>query len=134
MLFRSASIVDVYDALTSNRVYHKGMEAVAALKKLLEWSKTHFREDLVHHFIRTIGIFPVGSLVSLKSGRLGVVVDPDNKDLLHPTVRVIYDTNAGRALPPQDIDFSKLVGDKTADQIVGHESPHRWGLDPYAYL
>ena len=127
-----ASIVDVYDALSSNRVYHRGMEPVAALKKLFEWSKTHFNEELVHHFIRTIGIFPVGSLVSLKSGRIGVVVDPDNTDLLHPTVRVIFDMNSGCALPPQDIDFS-LTG-QAADQIIGHESPQRWGIDPYAYL
>jgi len=129
-----ASIVDVYDALTSNRVYHSGMDPVAALKKLFEWSKSHFSEELVHHFIRTIGIFPVGSLVSLKSGRIGVVVDPDNKDLLHPTVRVIFDINSGRHVAPQDIDFSQTGTGKAADQIVGHESPQRWGIDPYAYL
>ena len=129
-----ASIVDVYDALTSNRVYHRGMDPVAALKKLFEWRKTHFNEELVHHFIRTIGIFPVGSLVSLKSGRIGVIIDPDNKDLLHPTVRVVFDMNTGQALPPQDIDLSKTGQGKGADQIVGHESPQRWGIDPYAYL
>ena len=129
-----ASIVDVYDALTSNRIYHTGMEPVAALKRIFEWSKSHFDEKLVHHFIRTIGIFPVGSLVSLRSGRIGVVVDPDNRDLLHPTVRVIYDMNTGHAIPPSDIDFSEAGGSKPSDQIVGHESPHRWGIDPYAYL
>ena len=129
-----ASIVDVYDALTSNRVYHRGMDPVAALKKLFEWSKTHFNEELVHHFIRTIGIFPVGSLVSLKSGRIGVVVDPDNQDLLHPTVRVVYDMNSGQALPPVDIDLSRSSDGKAIDQIIGHESPQRWGIDPYAYL
>jgi len=128
-----ASIVDVYDALTSNRAYHSGMDPVAALKKLFEWSKSHFSEELVHHFIRTIGIFPVGSLVSLRSGRIGVV-DPDNKDLLHPTVRVIFDMNSCRYLPPQDIDFTRAGGGRLADQIVGHESPQRWGIDPYAYL
>ena len=127
-----ASIVDVYDALTSNRVYHTGMDPVAALKKLFEWSKSHFAEELVHHFIRTIGIFPVGSLVALRSGRIGVVIDPDNKDLLHPTVRVIFDTNTCRKLKPEDIDFS--LGGKADDPIVGHESPQRWGLDPYEYL
>jgi len=134
MFGQMASIVDVYDALTSNRIYHSGMEPVAALKKIFEWSKSHFNEELVHHFIRTIGIYPVGSLVSLKSGRIGVVVDPDNMNLLHPTVRVIFDMNSGRRIPSQDIDFS-MTGDSTPiDKIVGHESPQRWGIDPYAYL
>ncbi len=129
-----ASIVDVYDALTSNRVYHSGMDPVAALKKLFEWSKSHFNEELVHHFIRTIGIFPVGSLVMLKSGRIGVVIDPDNNNLLHPVVRVIYDTNTSRKLSPQDIDFSKTGESQATDNIIGHELPQRWGIDPYAYL
>ena len=64
------AIVDVYDAITSNRVYHKGMAPTDALKKLLEWSKFHFNPELVQSFIRTIGIYPSGSLVRLESGRM----------------------------------------------------------------
>ena len=80
------------------------IEPTAALKKLFEWGKSHFNEELVHHFIRAVGIYPVGSLVRLQSGLLGVVVEPDEEDLLHPTVRVIYDMVRGRqqsaGMPP----------------------------------
>ena len=129
-----ASIVDVYDALTSTRIYHNGIAPTAALKKLFEWSKSHFNEELVHHFIRAIGIYPVGSLVSLESGLIGVVIDPDNKDLLHPTVRVVYDMKAQTWITPRVIDLSVKIGKTAPDRIVRHESPQQWGIDPYAYL
>jgi putative nucleotidyltransferase with HDIG domain len=73
-----ASIVDVYDALTSNRIYHLGCEPTEALKMLLEWSGQHFDPLLVQQFIRTLGIYPVGSLVMLESGLLGVVVEQNS--------------------------------------------------------
>lgn len=129
-----ASIVDVYDALTSNRIYHQSIEPTAALKKLFEWGKSHFNEELVHHFIRAIGIYPVGSLVRLESGLLGVVVEPDNENLLHPTVRIVYDVTSGTFVPPHDMDLSKPPAGTEGDKIVGHESPRKWHIDPYAYL
>ena len=128
-----ASIVDVYDALTSNRIYHQSIEPTAALKKLFEWGKSHFNEELVHQFIRAVGIYPVGSLVRLESGLLGVVVEPDGADLLHPTVRVIYDMTRGSYVSPRDLDLSKQAAGG-GDKIVGHESPRKWHIDPYAYL
>lgn len=129
-----ASIVDVYDALTSTRIYHKGIEPTAALKKLFEWKTSHFNEALVQQFIRAIGIYPVGSLVSLKSGLLGVVIDPDNKNLLHPVVRVVYDMKRNSRITPRDIDLSVKPDAKGADRVIGHELPEKWGIDPYSYL
>jgi putative nucleotidyltransferase with HDIG domain len=123
-----ASIVDVYDALTSNRVYHKGMEPTAALKKLFEWSKFHFNEELVQHFIRVIGIYPVGSLVSLESGLLAVVVQQGENNLLHPLVRAIFDPVKG-FITPYDIDLA--TGN---DCIANHEQPTKWGVDPFKYI
>jgi len=126
-----ASIVDVYDALTSNRVYHKGMEPTVALKKLFEWSKFHFNEELIQHFIRVIGIYPTGSLVSLESGLLAVVVRQGEKSLLHPLVRAIFDPNTG-FVTPRDIDLATPPG--SSDRIVQHELPGMWGIDPFKYL
>lgn len=126
-----ASIVDVYDALTSNRIYHKGMEPTAALKKLFEWSKFHFNEELVQHFIRVIGIYPIGSLVRLESGLLAVVVRQGEKSLLHPVVRAIFDPKTG-FVTPHDIDLSRPPG--SSDRISHHELPGKWGIDPFKYL
>jgi HD-GYP domain-containing protein (c-di-GMP phosphodiesterase class II) len=68
---RMAAIVDVYDAITADRCYHKGMPAAEALRKMWEWSSAHFDQKLLQAFMRCVGIYPVGSLVRLESGRLG---------------------------------------------------------------
>lgn len=127
-LGRMAAIVDVYDALTSNRVYHKAMEPSEVLKKLLEWSGSHLDGDLVQQFIRTLGIYPVGSMIRLAGGRLGVVVE-QGQDLLHPTVRLVFDTVRMIALQPRDLHISEFT-----EQIVDYEEPQEWGLDAMAYL
>jgi len=126
-----AAIVDVYDAITSNRIYHQAMEPTAALRKLLEWSKFHFNEELVQHFIRCIGIYPVGTLVSLESGLLGVVIEEGTQNLLHPIVRVVYDSRKDSPLPPYEIDLSQA---SAKDRIVGHESPAKWKIDTQQFL
>lgn len=125
-----ASIVDVYDALTSNRVYHKGMEPTSALKKLFEWSKFHFNEELVQQFIRVIGIYPPGSLVCLDSGQLAVVIKQGEQSLLKPQVRIIFDPRSGY-IAPRDVD---LADRHTTEKIVSHELPDKWGIDPYKYF
>lgn len=124
-----AAIVDVYDALTSNRVYHKGMEPTAALKKLFEWSKFHFNAELVQRFICLIGIYPVGSLVKLESGMLAVVVAPGVESLLRPIVRTVFDVKRNLYTPPQDVNLSDKL-----DSIVQYESPGDWGIDPFKFL
>ena len=72
-LAQMAAIVDVYDAITADRCYHKGMSAAEALRKIYEWSKFHFNPAYVQEFMRCVGIYPVGTMVMLESGRLGVV-------------------------------------------------------------
>jgi putative nucleotidyltransferase with HDIG domain len=125
---RMTAIVDVYDALTSNRVYHKGAEPSGVLKNLLEWSGTHLDGDLVQQFIRTLGIYPVGSLVRLSGGRLAVVVE-QSEDLLRPVVRVVYDSGRKLHLQPRDLHLIRAT-----EQIVDFEEPLEWGLDPTSFL
>jgi putative nucleotidyltransferase with HDIG domain len=131
-LGRMAAIVDVYDAITSNRIYHKGMEPPAALTKLFEWSEQHFDPELVQHFIQAIGIYPVGSLVRLASNRLAVVMEQGGHGLLFPTVRVVYDIQRGRKLAPVDLDLTDPV--TGGDAILRNEEPENWGIDPFEYL
>ena len=118
------AIVDVYDALTSNRVYHKGMPPTEALRKLLEWSKFHFKPELVQAFIRAIGIYPSGSLVRLESGRLAVVRTQHADRLMQPAVTVIFHTK-GHYLPPETVDLRH-----SQDRIVGYEAFETWNIDP----
>ncbi len=123
-----AAIVDVYDAITSERVYHKGMEPHLALRKLLEWSKYHLNHKLTQNFIRCLGIYPIGTLVRLQSERIGVVVESRDSNLLLPVVRVMMDARRRSYLTPKDLDLSTLSGD-AQDRIVGAEEPKNWPID-----
>lgn len=83
------SITDVYDAITSDRVYHDGMTPHEALKKMYEWAPGNFDDQLMQSFIRTIGIYPVGSLVELTSGHIGLVVKLNEEKRLKPIIIMI---------------------------------------------
>jgi len=133
-LAQMAAIVDVYDALTADRVYHKGIPAAAALRKIYEWSKHHFNQQLVQEFMRCVGIYPVGTLVLLESGRLGVVVEPHETNLLAPKVNVFYSTKANTYIKPETVDLARGLGFGGGDKIVGHESPSKWNVDPMRFM
>ncbi|GGY54203.1 phosphodiesterase [Bacterioplanes sanyensis] len=122
---KMCAIADVYDAITADRVYHKGLPPTAAMKKLLEWSGTHLEEHLVHRFIRSMGIYPVGSLVKLRSGRLGVVVEAGEKDQRTPIVKVIYHATKRQYLPVELLDLSKP---SNQDEIVQAVDPERYNI------
>jgi len=129
-----ASIADVYDAITSDRVYHKGMEPAEAIRKIFEWSKHHFQEGLSHWFIKCVGIYPVGTLVRLESGLLAVVAEPGQSSILQPVVRAVYDPSKRRLIHPKDIDLSLPAGQGGGDRIVGYENPEHWKINPLDFL
>jgi putative nucleotidyltransferase with HDIG domain len=129
-----AAIVDVYDAITSDRVYHRGLTPADALKRLFEGAGSHFDPQLVQLLIRTLGIYPTGSLVMLESGRLAIVVEQSGGNLLQPRVRVVYDTRKASFVPPFDVDLARTAGHGGEDRILRHESPQKWSVDPLAYL
>lgn len=128
---RMGAIVDVYDAITSDRCYHKGMAPTAALGRLLEWSKYHFDPDMVRAFVKCVGIYPTGSLVRLDSGRLGVVMEQHEEKMMQPRVRVFFHAEHKRYLPPEIIDLS-WPGCK--DRIGGHEEFETWNIDPKRWV
>ena len=129
LLAKMSAIVDVYDAITSDRCYHRGIAPTDALRKMFEWSKFHFEEKLVHQFMRTIGIYPVGTLVKLESGRLGVVIEQTDGNLLAPKVRAFFSTRSNVYIPPETLDLAR-----GADRIVNHELAEQWGVDPRRFL
>jgi putative nucleotidyltransferase with HDIG domain len=129
LIGKMSAIVDVYDALTSVRVYKDAWEPTLALKKLIEWSPDHFDAGLVQHFIRCLGIYPVGSLVELESGLLGIVMEP-GEDLLRPKLRVIYNAKKSRYEKVRDIDLAK----SQVDRIIGAVKPLDYKIDLSEYL
>ncbi|RZI41851.1 HD-GYP domain-containing protein [Herbaspirillum sp. HC18] len=133
-LAQMAAIVDVYDAITADRCYHKGMPAAEALRKIYEWSKFHFNPVHVQGFMRCVGIYPVGTLVLLESGRLGVVIEPHETNLLAPKVNVFFSTKSNTYIKPVEVDLSKPLGMGGGDKIVSHESPAKWRVDPMKFF
>lgn len=129
-----AAICDVYDAITSVRCYHNAMTPHEALRKIFEWSKFHFNPQLVHQFLRIIGIYPVHTLVMLESGRIAVVLEQAEDNLLQPIVKAFYDSKQRHYIPPQVIDLSKSLGHGGGDRIVSHETAEKWGLSPEKFL
>lgn len=128
---RMVAIVDVYDAITADRVYHKGIPPTQALKKLLEWSNSHFDLNLVHDFIRCIGVYPVGTVVRLKSKKLAIVTEQHEKDQRTPKVKIVFDERLPGFTKPKDVDLSKP---SVQDEIVGTVNPEQYEINIADYL
>ncbi|MBP7131944.1 MAG: phosphodiesterase, partial [Aquabacterium sp.] len=121
---KMGAVCDVYDAITSNRPYKTGWDPAESLMKMATWTKEgHFDERVFQAFVKSMGIYPTGSLVKLQSGRLAVVVEQGKGSLLSPIVRVFFSTKSNQPIPVELIDLSKSV-----DQIVARESKSQWGF------
>lgn len=104
---RMSCIVDIFDALTATRCYKEAMSPAAAFKILLSLTPFHLDEKLVYEFIRCIGVYPVGSLVQLSDGRIGIVWDAKDRDALHPILKCFYSIKHKRYTEVAMIDLSK---------------------------
>jgi HD-GYP domain-containing protein (c-di-GMP phosphodiesterase class II) len=121
---RMGAVCDVYDAITSNRPYKAGWDPSESVQRMAQWAREgQFEESIFQAFVRSIGIYPTGSLVKMASGRLAVVVEQGSQSLLHPVVRAFYSTKSKEPIRPELIDTAK-----STDQIVSRESPSQWGF------
>ena len=103
---RIIGVCDVYDALTSKRVYKDAMFPHRALGILYSGrEKEHRTEDLVH-FIRMMGVYPVGSLVKMQDGSIGVVSVVNNSHPTKPVVVMVRDPK-GNPVPHVVRDLSE---------------------------
>ena len=123
---KMGAVCDVYDAITSNRPYKAGWDPAESLRKMAEWAKGHFDEAVFQAFVKSLGIYPVGSLVLLASGRIGVVIEQSEKSLLTPKVKAFYSTKSHSRIKPEIIDLSRPPGSN--DKITGREDPAKWNF------
>lgn len=116
------AIIDVYDAITSDNSYKKAISAEMALKKIFEWRAKDFNRELVESFISCMGIFPIGSLVELSTGDIGVVVTINRARRLKPKVALVLtakhkpyreklftDLHKDKAINGKDIKIKKVL-------------------------
>ena len=130
-LGQMAAIVDVYEALTSQRTYRAAMEPSHALQRIFGWSKQQFNHGLVQRFIQCVGIYPVGTLVMLDSGLIAIVVETNPGNLLRPVVRTVLDSRRDQILTPRDLNLAKPT---VKERIVSSESAARWKINMGLYL
>ncbi|HZX32490.1 MAG TPA: HD-GYP domain-containing protein [Rhodocyclaceae bacterium] len=121
---KMGAVCDVYDAITSNRPYKAGWDPAESVKRMAEW-KGHFDPTVFQAFVKSLGIYPVGSLVRLESGRLGVVIEQTEKSLLTPRVKVFFSTKSQAYIKPEIIDLSRPG---CHDKIAGREDAAKWGI------
>ena len=125
MLARMGAVCDVYDAITSNRPYKAGWDPAESLARMASW-KGHFDEAVLKAFIKSLGIYPTGSLVRLSSGRLAVVVEHNQARITCPRVKVFFSTSSGTQLRPQMLDLA-LPG--CTEKIIGREPRENWPFE-----
>lgn len=126
LLARMGAVCDVYDAVTSERPYKSGWDPSQALAQMATW-KGHFDTMIFQSFVKSVGIYPTGSLVRMRSGRLAVVLEQNPSALTKPRVKLFFSTKSGLPLKPQILDLTAAQG---TDQIESREDPEKWNF-PY---
>ncbi len=119
---RIAGIADVYDAMTSNRVYQKGMRPEDALKRLYHSRGSLFEPELVERLIKCLGVYPIGTCVELNTGEAAIVRMINHSHPLQPMVLLIADME-GKPFPePLEADLKEDAG----RWVVGSKRPEEF--------
>jgi HD-GYP domain-containing protein (c-di-GMP phosphodiesterase class II) len=113
-----AGLVDCFDALTHPRPFGEVLAPSNALSMIYNWRDIQFDGPLVEQFIQCIGIFPVGSIVELNSGEMGIVIAQNLARRLQPRVMVVLDAS-GHPKKPQ------LILDLAKDPKMDADTPYR---------
>ncbi|KTA81790.1 HD-GYP domain-containing protein [Aeromonas salmonicida] len=122
---RMSGIVDVYDAVTADRVYKQGMQPTQAFRILLKGADHHFDRLLVTKFIKCMGVYPVGTLVQLSNQRLAIVMQRNPQEPLKPVVKVIYHATQRHYLEVQWLDLAKSGVQESIESTV---DPKEFGI------
>jgi len=123
---RMIAIVDSYDAMTADRVYKSSMSPLKAFKNLIKEAPDSYDKELVEQFVQCLGLYPVGTLVKLNSGKLGLISKLNKSKPLQPFVRVFYNTRLNQAIAMKEIDLSKP---KHNDQIDCCIKPEEFNIN-----
>jgi len=117
----ATAIADVYDAMTSDRVYHRGLAADKVLRDMQKNALNTFGRELMDGFIRCVGIFPVGSAVELGNGQIALVISPGKTMRLLPTVMLLRDSQGKPQEKRQIVDLAMAASQNPG----GHWHVHR---------
>ncbi|WP_374408489.1 HD-GYP domain-containing protein [Pelagerythrobacter sp.] len=115
LLSRMAAICDEFDYLVSGGFERPPLDPAAAIEALVAESGT-FDPDILRTFIESVGVYPIGAFVRLRSERLAMVVDIDPDDHALPVVRTFHSLASGKPVRGETIRLAQCWG---ADAIEG---------------
>jgi len=127
---RMAAVCDVYDSMTSDRPHRVRMEPNSAFENMRS-SDGHFDPEVLSHFVESLGVYPIGSVVLLTSHRLALVVDQNSDDYTRPRVWTFYDTQNAKVIKPEDINLIDSMGH---EDIVTSADPDGYNIPNFAAL
>lgn len=122
---RMCAVCDVYDAITSTRAYKSGWEPSQSIRKMAKSRGSHFDQRIFDAFVRSLGIYPTGTLVRLESDRLGIIIEQTENSLLTPIVKIFFSVKMNSRVPVEMLDLSHPG---CRDKIVSHEDPAEWQI------
>lgn len=125
---RLTAVADVYDALTAKRVYKPAMPMYQALLRIHQNKGTEFEERAVDLFVRTLGLYPVGSLVELNNKEQAVVFEPNPANSRKPTLGILTMANQKPRAAPFIVNLSRR-SEAEDREIVKVLDPDQVGLD-----
>jgi HD-GYP domain-containing protein (c-di-GMP phosphodiesterase class II) len=130
---RMASVIDSFDAMTSDRAHSKALSRHEVLQQLYRWSDKMYQREIVEQLTQCLGVYPTGSLVELSSGEVAIVMAQNRARSLRPRVMVL--TGADKQLDPNFRSVDLMLQAEGEDQkrslyIVRTLEPGAYGLDP----
>ncbi len=125
-----SAVCDVYDSMTSDRPHRPRLEPNLAFEQMRK-SEGEFDPEILNHFIESLGVYPIGSVVLLNSHRLALVVDQNQDDYTRPRVWTFYDTNNARVIKPEDINLIDSLGH---EDIVSSADPDGYNIPNFGAL
>jgi len=133
---RIAGIVDAYDAMTTPRPYAKSLSTYDAIRQLNNFAGVEFPEEVVEQFVQAIGVFPVGTMVELNTGEVGIIIAQNRVRRLRPKVMLLLDSNRAPLVHFKIVDLRNQLSNETGDTSLWIEkglAPGDYGLDPSEY-
>lgn len=125
---KMAAVCDVYDAIVSERGFGQTFRPADAIRKLALWQENQYDNDILHAFVRIVGLYPVGTMVLLSSKLIGTVIE-QTRDLTRPIVKIFYSFKQDGYVHPRVINLLKVK-----DTIEHVEDKHKLGiLPPWEY-
>jgi len=128
------SLADTYEVLTATRVYyHVPMPPEEVVRILMKKRNTDFKPVLVKAFLRMVGIFPIGTLLKLSSGEVGLVTQ-QTADLLRPRILLLTKFDGSEKESGEEVSLLEKAGDRYLRDVIGTIHPDGVKIDSKLYF